>query len=95
MPGNIDIEQGKVSSHSSNISSSASNIRVQSLSAVDNISTIAGNELCKQAYTESQNMITQLIVALQTESQKIQTLGDEFDKVDNQLASMVSSLSGR
>lgn len=92
MPDNIDIEQGKVSSHSSNISSSASSMQAQPLSAVDNLSTIAGNQLCKEAFAESQNVLSQLIAAVQTESQKIQTLGDEFDKVDNQLASMVSSL---
>ena len=95
MPNNIDIEQGKVSSHSSNISSSASSMQVQSLSAVDSVSTIAGNELCKQAFAESQNMIAQLVASLQAEAKKIQTLGNEFDNVDNQLASMVSSLGGK
>lgn len=95
MPENIDIDQSKVSSHSSNISSSVSSMSAQSLSSVDSVSTIAGNELCKQAFVESQDVLGQLITTLQTEAQKIQTLGDEFDKVDNQLASMVSSLSGK
>ena len=95
MPGNIDIDQSKVSSHSSNIFSSVSSMSAQSLSSVDSVSTIAGNELCKQAFAESQDVLGQLITTLQTEAQKIQTLGDEFDKVDNQLASMVSSLSGK
>ena len=95
MPEYIDIDQSKVSSHSSNISSSASNIKVQSLGAVDSVSTIAGNELCKQAFEESQTVLEQLIATIQAEAQKIHTLGDEFDKVDNQLASMVSTLGGK
>lgn len=95
MPRNIDIDQSKVSSHSSNLSLSVSSMSAQSLSSVDSVSTIAGNELCKQAFAESQDVLGQLITTLQTEAQKIQTLGYEFDKVDNQLASMVSSLSGK
>ena len=60
-----------------------------------NASPIAGNELCKQAFEESQTVLEQLIATIQAEAQKIQTLGDEFDKVDNQLASMVSTLGGK
>ena len=87
----IDIDQSKVSNYSSNISSSANNIQLQTLSAIDSISTIAGNEISQNAFIEAQNALSELLAAIRTEANKIQTLGDEFKSVDEQLSSMIHS----
>ena len=92
---NIDIDQSLVSNYSSDINSAASNIKVGTLSAIDCVSTIVGNELCREAFADAQSTINSLVAAIDIEAKKIQSLGDEFSAVDEQLASMFSSLSGK
>ena len=89
----IDLNQGDIEGHSSNIDSAASMIELNNLSAVDNVTTIAGNELSKKAYADAQNVIRQLQIVMNNEAKKIRNLGEEFKSVDEQLSSIVRNMS--
>lgn len=95
MASKINIDTNSVKNHASDISNSASNIKLNSLSNIDTESTIAGNELSQKAYTDSQTMLSQLITSLENEATKIQSLGHEFSTVDTQLSNMVKSISSK
>lgn len=93
MSERIFIDKGEVSNYSNNISSSSSNIEIQSLSSIDSESTIVGNLECQKAFEESQNMLSSLVSALKQEADKIRQLGEEFSCVDESLANMVKMIS--
>ena len=95
MANRIDIDQSKVSQSSSNISSSASSMNVSGLSSIDNESTIAGNMACQSSFNEYMGLVSEMVGALNNEAMKIKSLGNEFKEVDNQLATMVSLLTGK
>ena len=57
--------------------------------AIDEMSTIVGNEKSQSAYEASGQALAKLIETLRVEVSKIEGLGDDFRQMDEELALLV------